>query len=189
MKPAAIIFDLDGVVVNSQSRFRRSGGDEALESGDYNEFRRAMIRYAQDTEGDMVLAEVVRMIDAARVHLGAEVMIAITARGEEGRGPTSAWIDEHLPWQTDMLIMRPAYLEYEPGVYWREGEPKFSAIDYKREQALSLKDEYDVVAAFDDHVDISHVYWEIGIPSYCVMFPGIDQGTRVQQAISEVVQG
>ena len=191
MKSRLIIYDIDGVVANSQARYLRSGGDEALAKKDYNEFRKCMLRYSEDIYDDEPIPTGIEMIEHVRRAYRADRMVALTARGEEGRELTLMWLQEHMLWRVknEDLIMRPAYTEYTPGVYWQEGEPKFDAVEYKRQVALELMKDFEVIMAFDDHHDISHAYWEIGIPSICLMVPGIDQGTRLQAAISNVVQG
>jgi hypothetical protein len=191
MKSRLIIYDIDGVVANSQARYLRSGGDSALAQKDYNEFRKCMLRYSEDIYDDEPISTGIEMIEHVRRAYRADRMVALTARGEEGRELTLMWLQEHMPWKVtnEDLIMRPLYIEYAPGVYWQEGESKFDAVQYKRHVALELMKDFEVVMAFDDHHDISHAYWEIGIPSVCLMVPGIDQGTRMQAAISNVVQG
>ncbi len=191
MRPRVLLYDIDGCVANSQDRFKRSGGLEALSSGDYNEFRKAMIRYSSDYYDDVPLQYGIDFLEQMRSQNDVSRMIALTARGEEGREQTLVWLREHMPWRVEEndLVMRPAYTEYEPGVYWREGEPKFNPVDYKREFALQLAMSHEVVMAVDDHYDIAHAYWEIGIPAICLMIPGVDQGTRLQSAVSGVVQG
>jgi hypothetical protein len=191
MKQKLIIYDIDGVVANSQARYQRNGGDFPLVKHDYNEFRKCMVRYAEDVHDDPSLEVGVSMINQIRLGLDVDRMVAVTARGEEGREKTLSWLQSHMPWEVknEDLIMRPAYVEYSPGVYWVESEEKFDAVEFKRMVAVELMENYDVVMAFDDHHDISHAYWEIGIPSVCLMVPGVDQGTRMQAAISNVVQG
>jgi hypothetical protein len=185
-----LIYDLDGCVVNSQERFQRNGGLAALATGEYNEFRKSMIRYATDYYDDEPLQFGIEMLEQMRKQYNVSRMIALTARGEEGRENTMTWLREHMPWEVDgNLEMRPAYTEYEPGVFWKVGEPKFDAVEFKKNFALQAKTKYNVVLAVDDHQDIAHAYWEVGIPAICLMIPGVNQGTRMQSAISGVVQG
>lgn len=191
LTPRTLIYDIDGVAANSQERFKRSGGVEALAKNDYNEFRKSMIAYAHDYYDDVPLEMGIQLLDQIRQANNVTRMVAVTARGEEGRESTLAWLKEHMPWDVfnEDLFMRPRYKEYAPGVYWQEGEPKFDPVEFKKQIALQLIRSNDVILAVDDHHDIVHGYWEIGVPGLCLMIPGVDQGTRMQSVISGVVQG
>jgi hypothetical protein len=181
MRPRLIIYDIDGVVANSQARYLRSGGDEALARRDYNEFYNCMVRYSEDIYDDEPIPMGIAMIAQAQSAFQADRMVALTARGEEGREPTFMWLQEHMPWKVGDkdLIMRPAYIEQSPGVFWRQGDPKFDAVQYKRNAAQELMKEFEVVMAFDDNHDIAQAYMEIGIPSICLMLPDFDHGARL----------
>jgi len=187
--PKICIYDIDGVVVNSQDRYLRSGGTQAMAEKDYNAFRQCLANYNKDTEGDIPLYQSIEILNNLRQTMKIEHMVAITARGEEGKGPTLKFLKEHMPWEVNesLLYMRPSYPEITPGVFWQPGMPKFSSIDYKRKIALELMTKYDILFAVDDHVDIVEMYWELGIYSMCMLVPGVNQETRKKKV--NVIQG
>ena len=187
--PKVIIYDLDGVVVNSQERYIRSGGDEAIKKGDYNAFRQSLVEYNKNTDGDLIISKSVEILNNLRQTLEIEHMIALTARGEEGKEPTLAFLKQHLPWEVNetLLYMRPRHLEVAPGIFWKPGMPKFSSVDYKREVVKELMKSYNIVLAVDDHSYMCEMYWKLGIYAMCMMVPEVDHGTR--ETKGEVIQG
>lgn len=181
-----LIYDIDGVVANSQPRFVRSGALEALANKDYNQFRKCMRTYAEDNYDDEPIVLGFELIDRLIDLMGIDRAVALTARNSWGREQTLAYLQVHCPWpmKAEDLIMGPTFPELEPGVYYREGEPRFDAVDFKRTETLKLQIHNDVVMAVDDCHEISMMYWQLGIPAITLMIPEVDQGNTIQSAIS-----
>lgn len=148
MKPKAIVFDMDGTLVNVSSiRHLVQGGPENNYKKDFDAFHRESVNCpaipwvaaaARDASG-----------------LGYRVL-QVTARQHKYIGPTSWWIAENfIP--SDGLYMR-ATGDFRP--------------DYvvKREILDRLLKRFDIVKAYDDNPAVVRLWSEYGIP--CIVVPG-----------------
>lgn len=172
-----IVFDIDGVVCDSSARIHKYSDYKAFERGDYNAFRVSMRAYnTAPVDEDIPIEHGIKLLHSLLHFHNPEHFTFLTSRGNESRANTLGWLREHVfSWLTDdNLIMRPEYIETEPGVFWREGEPKFCHVQFKREETLKLAQKFDVVMAADDHLPICEMYQELGVPALHVKFPGVD---------------
>lgn len=172
-----IICDIDGVVCDCAARIARYSDYKALERGDYNAYRVSMTAYNRaPVDEDIPILHGIKLLNALREFHQPERTIFLTSRGNESRMNTLRWLDTHVLSGVvhEDLIMRPEYEETEVGVFWREGEPKFCPIEFKRQQTSELMKNYEVVMTLDDHEPICNMYRELGVPSLHVKFPGVD---------------
>jgi hypothetical protein len=174
---SALIIDIDGVVCDSSARLSRYSDHQALERGDYNAFRVSMNAYNRaPVDEDIPIEHGVKLFNSLRDFYSPEKIIFLTARGPESRVNTLNWLRRFVYFEVtnENLIMRPEYRETESGVLWREGEPHFCPIEYKRLEVLKLLDEREVVMAIDDHLPICEMYQKLGVPALHVKWPGVD---------------
>ena len=172
-----IICDIDGVVADSSIRLKRYSNYKALERGDYNAFRVSMQAYnCTSLEDDVVIENGCELLHSLINYYSPTRVIFLTSRGEESRGNTLDWLNTYVSdVKSKDLIMRPSHPEIAPGIYWREGDPKFDHVAYKRSVVENLMaDGYEIVMAIDDHAPICDMYQSIGIPAIVVKWPGID---------------
>jgi hypothetical protein len=165
---SALIIDIDGVVCDSSARLSRYSDHQALERGDYNAFRVSMNAYNRaPVDEDIPIEHGVKLFNSLRDFYSPEKIIFLTARGPESRVNTLNWLRRFVYFEVtnENLIMRPEYRETESGVLWREGEPHFCPIEYKRLEVLKL---------LDDHLPICEMYQKLGVPALHVKWPGVD---------------
>jgi hypothetical protein len=173
-----IICDIDGVVCDCSERIARYSNYKALESGDYNAFRVSMHDYnTASVDEDVPIVSGINLLNALYdFHFVSDVYF-LTSRGGESRANTLGWLRKHIGFlnlRDENLIMRPEYFESSPGVFWREGEPRFCHVEFKKSETLKLMDSGDVVFALDDYLPIVEMYQSIGISGIHVKFPGVD---------------
>jgi hypothetical protein len=173
----SIICDIDGVVCDCSARIAKYSDYKALERGDYNAFRVSMRAYnTASVDEDIPIEHGINLLKGLLEFHEPEHFTFLTSRGSESRANTLGWLREHVfSWLSDdNLIMRPEYFESEPGVFWRDGEPKFCHVEFKRGETFKIAREFNVVMALDDHLPICEMYQELGVPSLHVKFPGVD---------------
>jgi len=175
-RPRAIIFDIDGVLCDSSKRIAKYADIEALNRGDYNAWRASMARYNATTEEDEVIPSGLRLYRALQIGMFPARFFFVTSRGEDGREPTLIWLQDFINPAicSEDLIMRPAYVERSPGIYWLPGEPKFDHVVYKRAVLTELRKKYNVILALDDYPDLASMYQEEGVPALHVQWPSVD---------------
>mgnify|MGYP002780651513 CR=1 FL=1 len=181
-RPRALIFDLDGCVVNSAERARTKIDHAAKARGDYERYYRSLaVDYSGSCAGDVPIARGMEMLEALRKGLAVERAIALTMRGEESRAATYAWLSVNLPFPLESgdLYMSPGRWADAFGNYYDPDARNPSAVEFKRETALDLMTKYEIVLALDDHPDICVMYREIGIPALVTLYPEIDCLTPV----------
>jgi hypothetical protein len=180
MNKRIIICDIDGVVCDSSARLAKYSDYEALERGDYNAFRVSMHAYnSASVHEDIPLPDGIQILRGLQHAYDSEHGVLtkfLTSRGNESRRNTFEWLRTHVDESLidENLIMRPEYLESEPGVFWREGEPRFCHIEYKRGESERLRQFGNIVVALDDHLPLCEMYQSIGIPALHVKLPGVD---------------
>jgi FMN phosphatase YigB (HAD superfamily) len=143
MKPKAIIFDMDGTLVDVSSLRDYVTGKKK----DFDAFHRLSVD----------CPPIYPILNAA-VHLKAAGywVLQVTARSEKYRPHTSWWLAEHkVP--SDALYMRPDH-DHRP-----DHEVKRDIID-------RILSRYDIVHAYDDNPSIIKLWGEYAIP--CTVVPG-----------------
>lgn len=178
VKEDLIICDIDGVVCDCSERIAKYSNHKALEEGDYNAFRVSMHEYnSASVDEDIPILAGVNLLESL-YYVHNPQIVFLTSRGSESYDNTHSWLRKHIefiPSVSDFsLIMRPQYFESSPGIFWREGEPKFCHVEFKKGEVLKLLDEYNILYALDDYLPIVEMYHSLGIPSLHVKFPGVD---------------
>ena len=176
VKEDLIVCDIDGVVCDCSERIAKYSNYKALEEDDYNAFRVSMSAYnSASVDADIPILAGINLLVSLHDYNSGEIVF-LTSRGNESRENTSRWLREHLP--NDMndfsLIMRPQYFESSPGIFWRDGEPRFCHVEFKKAEVLKLLEDYNILFALDDYLPIVEMYHSLGIPSLHVKFPGVD---------------
>lgn len=141
MKPAWI-FDIDGTLANTEHRLHHIKPPQGGKKNWGSFFREA---YKDQPY------EHVRTISHLVYALGAFSVIVLTARPEDRREDTVAWLQEH-GIKYDMLLMRPVG-EYKPD------------FEVKRDLYLEhLKDKYKIICAFEDRLQVAKMWRKEGVP-------------------------
>jgi FMN phosphatase YigB (HAD superfamily) len=168
-KPTAIIFDLDGVLVNSSERFQRIDL-EAFRNRDKEKFVASLRHYLSDCEGDVLIESGANLLWSLCAYYKPKKVFFITARGIEGYEPTLQWIKEHNLFGPDEyeneLIMKPEDLD----------NFEFENMDdaaWKGKETAKLMKKYDILLAVDDSEANCSSFHSRGIPTLKFMAPGI----------------
>jgi hypothetical protein len=180
-----IICDIDGVVCDSSIRINRYTDYSALERGDYNAFRVSMRAYnTASLEDDIPIQSGIDLLNSLRNFYNPDRVVFLTSRGNESRANTLNWLRDNVDFnlRDEDLIMRPEYVESEPGVFWRDGEQKFCHLAFKGSVARELLRGFNILMALDDHLPLCEMYQGLGIPAVCVKFPGVDCLTGIGMA-------
>lgn len=166
----AVIYDLDGTVVDSTARIMKYLDLDAKARGDHEAYRKSHIGYASTTEGDVVIPSGVRLVQAL-IQAHNAVPIALTSRGNDGRGPTLRFLQQHMPWivRDWFLYMRPERRDDPTDSLWRgtHAEVKAWALD-------SIEKEFEVIAVIDDNPHVCEMVQKRGLLAIQVYHPGIN---------------
>jgi phosphoglycolate phosphatase-like HAD superfamily hydrolase len=146
MLPSAVLFDLDGVLVDSSEKLHHwlRLHEQAGTEPDWEHWH-ARIKEHDPKPEFVALAQMARKA-------GHQVVV-LTNRPERCRHGTQAWLATHL-FQVDELVMR------QDGVAF--------AVS-KGDQLAWLCERYDFVLAYDDLEDHVRLYREAGIPTVHVV--------------------
>lgn len=164
-------------MVDSSERAKAKIDFEAKRRGDMERYFKSLcVDYSGSCEGDVPIVAGMETLKALRDGMNIKRCIAVTMRGEEGREPTTRWLYEHLtvPFRPFDLYMSPGRWANEKGEFYNPQERKLTAVDFKRETALRLMSDFEIVIALDDHPDICLMYQSIGIPALMTLYPGVD---------------
>jgi len=150
-KPQAIIFDLDGVLVDSSERFKRLDLS-AFDNRDKSAYIESVRQYSKDCVGDIVIPEGLNLLKSL-VEFSPNIFF-VTARGETGRNPTLDWMNDNIcdPMILDKsnkvfnwsLIMHPENLDNY------DFSTQHDHAEYKKKEAKKLMEQYEIIYAVDD---------------------------------------
>lgn len=162
-KRTTIIFDIDGVVCDSSSRFKRLNIDAYIRK-DKPAFINSIKWYESDCEGDKVIESGVKLLESLTNTLNINKVFFITARGNGGRTPTTQWLlDAGILKDGDELIMHPETLDEE-----FEFKTPVVHANWKKSEAEKIMKQYNVLFAVDDSEDNINAYSSLGIT--CIKF-------------------
>jgi acid phosphatase class B len=165
-KPKAVIFDLDGVLVDSSERFKRLDID-ALNKRNKKAFVKSVREYNSDCFGDQIIEIGFNLLDHyARDHK----VFFITARGSEGFAPTHNWIRTYFDKYEDCdatLIM------YPEDTNNFQFSSQFDHAEFKKNEAKKILENYTVTVAIDDSIDNVRAYISLGIPTLHLTLPAL----------------
>lgn len=183
-----LIFDIDGVVCDCSARIAKYSDYKALERGDYNAFIVSMYAYnTASVDEDIPISHGINLLESLCNFYNPSRVVFLTSRGNESRVNTLGWLRKHIQFlelNDENLIMRPQYFESAPGVFWREGEPKFCHVEFKKAETLKLLEQREVLIALDDHLPIVEMYHSIDVPALHVKWPGVDCLTKSGMSIA-----
>lgn len=139
MKPSAVIVDVDGTLVDVSSVRHHVAGPGKR---DFHAFHSGSADCPPHAEA---ITWVEQMADA-----GHHILV-VTARMEQWRPLTRAWLDTHMTRPFSELVMR-ANRDFRPD------------REVKREIHAALSDRYHIRAAADDNPNVIALWEELGIP-------------------------
>ena len=142
-KPKAAVWDLDGTLANDQARAHHV----EVAPGEPRDWASYFEKIDTDTPIDASM-EILRALHAQGVRI-----IFLTGRPEYTRPKTEHWLTEHGLTGYDVLLMRP------------EGERRPAGL-YKADQIAKLREEYHLVCAFEDRIDVAEHLRLAGIPVF-----------------------
>lgn len=176
LKPTCLIYDLDGLVVDSSARLRSYVDHSAQSKGDFETYYTGLYHWSQTTEGDEPIAAGIVLVQSLINHLRPDRVLALTARGEEGRTPTLAWMQQNLPWNpcSEDLIMGEGRFPDASGRVYNSLARNLHAVEHKHEKILLLQSQYRILFALDDHPGICKMYQDMGVPTLQALWPNID---------------
>ena len=168
-KKRALIFDLDGVLVDSSFRFKRLDL-EAIKNKDTKAFVKSIHWYNSDCDGDSIIETGAQFLWSLCNYYHPEKVFFITARGQGGYEPTLRFLKERNifgpdHWQNE-LIMNPEDLD----------NFDFERLDHaawKGSVAKELMNEYNILLAVDDGEQNCQEFFKLGIPVLKFMMPGL----------------
>ncbi|MQA88775.1 MAG: hypothetical protein GEU90_00875 [Gemmatimonas sp.] len=142
-KQRAVIWDLDGTLADDQARAHFLEVEEGRE--------RDWHSYFDAIEEDPPIAASIAILHA--LHKDGFRVIFLTGRPEYTRPGTERWLTANGLEDYDRLLMRP------------EGEHR-PAGEFKIEVVDGLRDEYDVLCAFEDRIDVAEHLRNGGVPVF-----------------------
>lgn len=142
-KPKAAVWDLDGTLANDEARAHFV---EVAEGGE-----RDWGAYFDAMEEDAPIAASMEILHA--LHAQGVRIVFLTGRPEYTRPKTERWLKMHGLTGYDVLLMRP------------EGERRPAGF-FKVEEVTKLREDYTLVCAFEDRIDVADALREAGIPVF-----------------------
>ena len=161
----AIIFDLDGVLADSSTRFKRLDL-QAFDNKDVEAFKQSVILYNLDCDGDEVIDLGVDLLNWMVDFYKPDKVFYLTARGAGGYETTLEWLKNEGLWDSKTeLIMHPE--DYD-NITFQSAEDH---AHYKKMTAKNLMQEYQIVYAVDDSEANCQAYISLGIPTLKFSIP------------------
>jgi len=142
-KPKAAVWDLDGTLSDDRARAHFV----EVEAGRARDWE----SYFDAIDQDPPIAASMEILQALRAH-GTRI-IFLTGRPEYTRPKTEAWLRANGLDDYDRLLMRP------------EGETRPAGY-FKVETVARLREEYELVCAFEDRIDVAGALREAGVPVF-----------------------
>lgn len=175
MKPQALICDIDGVVCDSSARLKKFIDVDALSKGDYSGFR----IYSKTTEGDLAIKSGITLLRRYFYSFPKVHLLWVTSRSEYGRKITLEWLRSNVisGIKSEDVIMNQSHTNSNE-------THRFSPAEYKRNILKQLQENYDIVLAIEDNLEICKMYNSEEIPTIHLMIPFVDcltpAGDKVQ---------
>ena len=164
-KKTAIIADLDGFLINSSERFKRLDL-QAFDNKDAEAFRKSVIWYNSDCDGDEAIELGVDLLDWMVTFYNPDKVFFLTARGEGGHNSTLEWLKNEGLWdKKSVLLMHP---EDYNNITFQSAEDHAC---YKRSTAVELMKKYKILYAVDDSETNCQAYISLGIPTLKFSMP------------------
>ncbi len=160
----AIIFDLDGVLVDSSKRFKKLNL-KAFDEQNEVEWIKSVKLYNQNCDEDEVIDLGIDLLEMLCSFYKPDAVFFITARGDGGYKPTLRWLKEEGIWREDcILIMQPE--DFDNYHFYDQKDH----ANYKKKVADRILKNYDIIVAVDDSEDNVQAYRDLKIPTlkFCV---------------------
>ena len=142
-KPRAVVWDLDGTLADDRARAHFVEVERGRE--------RDWHSYFDAIDQDPPIAASMEILRAMRAY-GSRI-IFLTGRPDFTRAKTERWLQANGLAEYDLLVMRPA------------GE-KRHAGEFKVDEVRKLRDQYELVCAFEDRIDVAEHLRLTGIPVF-----------------------
>ncbi|CAN5741153.1 hypothetical protein BH23GEM6_BH23GEM6_07400 [soil metagenome] len=142
-KPRAVIWDLDGTLSDDRARAHFV----EVEAGRKRDWQ----SYFDAIEGDTPIAASIELLHALR-NFGIRI-IYLTGRPEHTRPSTERWLKANGLADYDMLAMRP-------------DRERRHAGEFKVEEVEKLREQYEIICAFEDRIDVAEHLRVSGVPVF-----------------------
>jgi beta-phosphoglucomutase-like phosphatase (HAD superfamily) len=142
-KPKAVIWDLDGTLADDRARAHFV----EVEAGRARDWK----SYFDAIDEDPPIAASMEILHALRAQ-GVRIVF-LTGRPEYTRPKTEAWLRANGLTEYDRLLMRPE----------REFRP---AGQFKTDVVAELHEEFELVCAFEDRIDVADALRDAGVPVF-----------------------
>ena len=142
-KPKAVVWDLDGTLSDDRARAHFV----EVEQGKKRDWK----SYFDAIGEDPPIAASMEVLRA--MHAVGNRVVFLTGRPEYTRRKTEKWLKANGLTEYDRLLMRP------PGEYRPAGRFKVEVVE-------RLRDEYELVCAFEDRSDVAHALRGAGLPVF-----------------------
>jgi beta-phosphoglucomutase-like phosphatase (HAD superfamily) len=143
-KPRAVIFDLDGTLSDDRARAHFV----EVEQGRARDWK----SYFDAVDQDAPIAATIEVLRAMRKN-GARI-IYLTGRPDYTRPKTERWLKANGLDPYERLVMRPSQGDWLP------------AGEFKVHEIGRLRDEYELVCAFEDRIDVAEALRRAGVPVF-----------------------
>ena len=142
-KPKAVIWDLDGTLSDDRARAHFVEVEEGRE--------RDWTSYFDAIDEDPPIAASMEILRA--MHAQGLRIIFLTGRPVYTREKTERWLKANGLTEYDHLVMRPEG-EYRPAGY------------FKVDAVARLREDYELVCAFEDRIDVAEALRQAGVPVF-----------------------
>lgn len=142
-KPRAVIWDLDGTLSDDRARAHFVEVEEGR--------KRDWKSYFDAIEEDVPIAASIEILHALR-SVGVRI-IYLTGRPEHTRPSTERWLKANGLSEYDLLKMRP-------------NDERRHAGRFKVDEVGRLREQYQIVCAFEDRIDVAEHLREVGVPVF-----------------------
>ena len=143
-KPRAVVWDLDGTLSDDRARAHYV----EVEAGRQRDWR----SYFDAIDEDAPIAASMEVLRALRAH--GNRVVFLTGRPEYTRPKTEKWLRANGLTGYDRLVMRPSEGDWRP------------AGEFKVEEIVRLREEYELVCAFEDRIDVAEHLRRAGVPVF-----------------------
>lgn len=156
-----MIFDIDGVICDSSTRFKRLNM-RAYNRKQRNAFVKSVNAYNADCKGDKPLKFGMELLTALENYYKPDKIFFITARGIGGYIPTLNWLKRQSFWI--YMGVKCELIMNEEDLDNFEFSSQFEHANYKKRTAKALMEKYDIIIAVDDSEDNCNAYNTLNIP-------------------------
>lgn len=143
-KPKAVIWDLDGTLSDDRARAHFVEVEQGR--------KRDWDSYFDAVDEDAPIAASIEVLHALRA-AGVRI-VYLTGRPEFTREKTVRWLKANGLDEYDRLVMRPAEGDWRP------------AGEFKTDRVQELREEFELVCAFEDRIDVADSLRRAGVPVF-----------------------